>query len=63
MEKKLTPKEAAEIIGYCEKTLYRWRQKGIGPEWVREENGRIAYRKDLIDEWDDSVWSMRKKRA
>ena len=62
MEKRISPKEAAAIIGYSVSTLNRWRKAGIGPKWVVEENGRIAYRMDWIREWDESVWSKSKCR-
>lgn len=62
MERRLSPKEASTIIGYSERTLRTWRKVGIGPRWVVEENGRIAYRLDWIHEWEDSIWARSKKR-
>jgi predicted site-specific integrase-resolvase len=57
---RLTPKEAAGLIGYSVKTLQRWREQGTGPRWVRY-HGRIWYRRDWIKDWENSVWAKVKE--
>ena len=52
----LSTKEAAVILGYSTRTLYRWRQQGIGPKWTTY-NGRVWYREDWLENWLDSVWA------
>jgi excisionase family DNA binding protein len=42
----LTPKQAAEMLGVTERTLYDWRRRGEGPPWrpsLRGPFGRIRY--------------------
>jgi helix-turn-helix protein len=59
----LTPKEAAEFIGYAAVTLARWRVEGFGPRFCGAR--RIRYEKvDLID-WMDSTkrWSTSEEGA
>ena len=60
---RLSPKEAANYLGLSISTLARWRSGT--KEWKGHENGpryvvvkgRIWYRKDWLEEWEDSVWS------
>ncbi len=56
MEEKLSTKQVAQLLGYSERTLERWRRQGIGPRWC-EFNGRIWYRRDWIEEWEESIWA------
>ena len=46
----LIPKEAARDLRITEKSLYRWRLNGSGPEFCRigRGRGRIGYRKSAI---------------
>jgi Helix-turn-helix domain len=46
----LTPKQAAEVLGRTVDTLFDWREKRVGPPWVRYV-GRIYYKRDDIDAW------------
>ena len=55
---RLTPKEAAEIIGYSVHTLREWRQGkkrwqvGLpGPRFY-SIHGRIFYTKAALDDWE-----------
>lgn len=38
------PREAAPLVGVTGQTLKRWRAKGIGPAYVRLDNGQVRYR-------------------
>ena len=60
---RLTPKEAATYLGYSIYTLAKWRggkefwQEGDkGPRFVTC-NSRVWYRRDWLDEWQNSIWS------
>jgi len=49
---ELTPKQAAEMLGVTERTLYDWRARGEGPAWSRTIRGigRIRYTVQAIRE-------------
>jgi hypothetical protein len=56
-EKRLSPKEAAAVIGYSVHTLKKWRKGkktwefGLrGPKFVTI-HGRIYYSEDALDTW------------
>lgn len=57
MGDRLTPKEAAEILGYSVDTLKRWRQgekqwrPGLGPKFYTI-HGRIFYRRAWLEDWE-----------
>jgi hypothetical protein len=40
----LTTKQAAPILNESFETLKKWRQKGVGPAYIRYESGAIRYR-------------------
>lgn len=43
-------KEAAKILGRSPATLKRWRQQGIGPDWIEIEK-RISYDRRILLEF------------
>ncbi|MDH6224297.1 helix-turn-helix domain-containing protein [Streptomyces sp. MJP52] len=43
--------EAADYLGVCVTTLYRWRRDGIGPACKRHGLRRYAYRITDLDAW------------
>lgn len=47
----LTPKEAAEYLGFGTSTLERWRRLGVGPKFVRLGGNRVAYLQKHLDEY------------
>lgn len=46
----LTTKELAEYLGKSERSLIRWRQRRIGPHWVKVGN-EVRYRADDVNRW------------
>ena len=50
---KLTPKEAAELLGVHVDCLYRWRRRGGGPRYYRRM-GRIFYLRSDVESWEFS---------
>lgn len=51
----MTPKEASTYTGYSVRTLEKWRKTGQGPQFVLR-NGRVCYRRDLLDSWLAEPW-------
>ena len=65
---RMTPKEAAAYLGFSTSTLEKWRrgrkvwgESNRGPRYT-SLNGRIWYRKDWLDEWQDSVFGLPSQR-
>lgn len=53
-EEKLTVVEAAAYLSLAKGTLDNWRNKGIGPKFIRLGHGKrgpVRYRKAVLDEW------------
>lgn len=46
----MTTKEAAAYLGKAEGTVRNWKDKGIGPDWIRV-GGSVRYTKDALDEF------------
>lgn len=49
-----SPKEVAEMIGVNENTLYKWRAAGIGPPFLRLNDGvraGVRYERDVLRAW------------
>ncbi|SON63395.1 hypothetical protein MSIMFI_04925 [Mycobacterium simulans] len=44
-------REAAPRLRVTEQTLKRWRARGIGPAYVRLENGQVRYRIADLEAW------------
>lgn len=51
MSDYLKPDEVLEILGCSRTTLYRWREKGTGPAYVRMPNGRYLYPRSEFTAW------------
>jgi hypothetical protein len=49
----LTSQDVAEYYGRAVYTVYRWRKEGKGPAYVRDEYGRIRYRRRSLREHDE----------
>lgn len=65
---RMTPKEAAVYLGFSTSTLEKWRRgrkewapDSKGPRYATM-NGRIWYRRDWLDEWQDSVFGLPSQR-
>ena len=58
----LTPAEAAEYLGTTAKALARLRGRRTGPEYSRQENGRVTYQLADLDAWRDGA-EDRKREA
>lgn len=50
MTKLLTPKEAAELLGYAPATLAMWRYTGDGPEYVKSGKN-VRYTPESLERW------------
>lgn len=61
IEKLLTPKETAEILSTTEKTLSGWRNRGVGPKYVKSGVGArrssVRYRKSDLESYMKSLTS------
>jgi len=51
MNDMLNPYEVGQYLNVSESTLYRWRRKGVGPEFIRYPTNRIFYHKSDLDRW------------
>ena len=52
MEKLLTPKQVAYLLGYTPRSLYNLRQRGTGPAFVRlggPIRGKVMYRREDVE--------------
>jgi hypothetical protein len=47
----MTAKEFGQYLQISESTLRRWRAAGTGPAWIKDADGKISYRKDVVDGW------------
>lgn len=47
----LTAKQVAKILHKSEKTLSNWRRNATGPEYSKDENGRILYLDLDVQKW------------
>lgn len=47
----LRPAEVAKYIDRTEKTLAEWRYRGVGPAYIKVQNGHIRYRQSDIESW------------
>lgn len=45
--------ETAEYTHHSQRTVIRWRQRRIGPPWIKA-GGKVLYRKSDLDAWLDS---------
>ncbi|MBY6383083.1 helix-turn-helix domain-containing protein [Rhodococcus erythropolis] len=45
------PPEMAEYLGKTVQGLAVWRTKGMGPKFIKFENGSIRYRWSDVDAW------------
>jgi hypothetical protein len=65
LERLLTTRQAAPILSESVDTLKKWRQRGLGPAYIKYESGAIRYRlSDLWQYLDDHTveCSSRKRR-
>jgi hypothetical protein len=46
--------DLAVDLDCCDRTIVRWRERGIGPAYTRL-NGRIFYRRQAVAEWLQSL--------
>ena len=64
LERLLTTRQAAPILSESIDTLKKWRQRGLGPAYIKYESGVIRYR--LSDLWqyldDHTVECSSRKR-
>lgn len=49
-QENLLPEEAAEYLRVTTRTLIRWRNRRVGPPWLRV-GGRVLYRRCDLDTW------------
>jgi len=58
IDRVLTTREAAGILGRSPITLKAWRRRGVGPAYIRfgrsSPNGRVGYRVDDLVAYLDS---------
>jgi predicted DNA-binding transcriptional regulator AlpA len=48
----LSPEQVYTWLGVSEATLRRWRDKGVGPAYIRAPGGRvIRYRRSDVEAW------------
>src|SRR6516162_780961 len=48
MDRMLTTKQTAMILGVSVETLKKWRQKGTEPQFLRYPDGAVRYRLSVI---------------
>ena len=47
--------ELADYLGIAKQTLFRWRQSGYGPAWMRIGPRIIRYNVSDVTEWEDRL--------
>jgi hypothetical protein len=47
----LTTDEVAEAYPFTERALRDWRDRGVGPPFMRFSHRCVRYRLDLLQEW------------
>ena len=47
--------EVADYLGVVKQTLFRWRQTGYGPAWMRLGPRIIRYKMDDLIEWEERL--------
>ena len=64
LERPLTTRQAAAILNQSVDTLKKWRQREIGPDYVRCESGAIRYLPSQISQYlnDHTVEPSSRKR-
>lgn len=69
MCERMTPKEAAAYLGFSTSTLEKWRrgkkvwdESDRGPRYT-SLHGRIWYRRDWLEDWEDSVWAKPSRKG
>lgn len=53
LDPMLTEKQAADYLGRKPRALNKWRQRGIGPRFVRYPDGVIRYRLSVLEAFRD----------
>lgn len=48
---RLSPRDAAELIGVSATTLKRWRNEGRGPAFIRQTHCCVRYRRSALLAW------------
>jgi predicted site-specific integrase-resolvase len=51
----LLPSEVCTLLRRNEASLRRWRQKGIGPAYVKTETGHILYKRESVERYLDEL--------
>lgn len=51
MNRILSVRETADLLHRSVRTLARWRDDGVGPEYVRTESGGICYLLSDVNKW------------
>ena len=51
MSRRVGTREAAPIIGRSARTLEAWREKGIGPPYVKLPTGGVVYDSSELESW------------
>ncbi len=54
IETLLNESEASTLLGLTRRALQSWRQKGLGPNYIKISSRCIRYRKSDIKEWLES---------
>ena len=47
--------QLAEYLGVAYQTIYRWRQSGYGPAWMRMGSRMIRYKMTDVEEWEQRL--------
>ena len=47
----LTPAQVSQMVGLKVDTLYRYRQAGIGPEYIRINSRVVRYEREAVLAW------------
>jgi excisionase family DNA binding protein len=53
---ELTTEQAADRLSVCRRTLERWRERGVGPAYRRDDSGRYSYPDEAIDEYRERTF-------
>lgn len=51
----MSTQELADYLEVAPQTIYRWRQSGYGPAWIRVGPRIIRYKVADVMEWEDRL--------
>lgn len=58
MDRIISEREVAKLIGVSTMTLDRWAQRGLGPDRIKLSERKIGYRQSDVKAWMENLPSV-----